>query len=221
MKTELRAIKRQKNIKPKSLRKEGNIPATLYGHNVEPVSLSVNLKEFTKAFKSAGESTIISLQIEEEDVMVERLVLIYYVDNDPVSNKVIHADFYQVKMDEKITASVPILFMGESGAVKNFKGILIKNIYEVEIEALPANLPREIEVDISALKTFDDTICIKDLKVPNGAEIIGNADDIIALVVEQGEDEAEKTAGPVDLSAIKTEGEEKREGKAVPDEEKK
>ena len=146
--------------KVKTLRKQGIIPAVLYGAKIKPISLEIDYNEFEKIYKEAGESTILELKIGKE----LKNVLIYNTSRDPVSDKIIHADFYQVRMDELITTKVPLVFEGSSPAVEIKDGVLVKNITEVEVEALPANLPHEIKVDISILKTLEDLIYIKDLK---------------------------------------------------------
>jgi len=164
--------------KVKSLRKKGIIPAVLYGAKTKSIPLAIDYDEFKKIYKEAGESTIIKLKIDKE----VKNVLIYDIIKDPVTDKFSHIDFYVVRMDKPITTEVPLVFEGESPAVETQDGVLVKNINEVEVEALPANLPHEIKVDISALKTFDDLIHIKDLKVPEGVKILANPDEVVALV---------------------------------------
>lgn len=202
----------------KSLRETGNIPAVLYGHNKETVPVSLNLKEFAKIFKSAGESTIVNLNIEKNGKSEKNPVLIYDVDFDPVTDQPRHADLYLVNMDEKITAKIPLVFIGESEAVKAFSGIFFKNIHEVEVEALPKDLPREINVDISAIKTFADHICVKDLALASGVRVLGhNADDVVAAVKPpRSEEEMKALEGEVkiDVEAVKVEAEEKKKAEA-------
>lgn len=132
----------------KALRKEGFIPAELYGRGFENAHLAISKKDFQKAFEEAGESTIINLLIGSE----KRPALVHDIQKDFLTDEIIHIDFHQVRMDEKITAHVPLEFTGESPAVKEFAGILNKTISEIEVEALPGDLPRHFEVDISILK---------------------------------------------------------------------
>ncbi|MBU1177000.1 MAG: 50S ribosomal protein L25 [Patescibacteria group bacterium] len=169
----------------KVLREQNLIPAVLYGHKVKNINLSIKESDFERVYKQAGESTLIKLSIKDDknEKEKERIVLIYNVEKDAVSDKVIHVDFYQVKMDEEISVEVPLVFIGKSDAVETDKGVLIKNIQVVEIEALPQDLPSEIEVDISVLKTFDDNIYIKDLKIPEKAKIKNNQEDSVASVI--------------------------------------
>lgn len=196
-----------------ALRKSGTIPAVLYGHGAENTSLSINLKEFSKIYKQAGESTIINLNIEKDGKVEQRPVLIHDVDFEPVTDVLRHADFYVVKMDEVITATIPLVFVGESSAVKAMNGILLKNLHEIEIEALPKDLPHEIKVDISFIDSFDKYIHVKDLNLPTGVKVKGDPEEVIALVKPPRTEEELKTlegAVEINLDAVKVESEEKK-----------
>jgi len=189
----------------KSLREEGLIPAELYGHGLENIHLSVPAKEFSKVFKEAGESTIISLNFENKKIPV----LIYEVSADPLSDKIIHIDFYAVRMDEKITTSIPLEFVGESSAVKEKEGTLIKAMQALEIRALPADLPRNFEVKLDTLSEIGMSIHVKDLTIPKGVEILVEPETVIATVVEKAKEEVEEK--PITVEEVKVEGEEKKE----------
>ncbi len=167
------------------VRKQGFIPAILYGHRVENLPLLVDQLAFERAYQEAGESTLIKLKIEggEEKGKKERVVLIYEVANDPVSDKAIHVDFYQVKMDQAISVEVPLNFVGESDAIKSLGGVLVKNLQTIEIEALPEDLIHEIKVDISVLKSFEDGIRVKDLKLPDKVKATADPEESVALVL--------------------------------------
>ncbi len=163
----------------KTLRTAGKLPAVLYGHNVENQQLEINEREFVKAFKTAGESTIINLMVDGKT----QPVLIHDVQNHYLNDQPIHVDFYAVNMTEKLKVRIPIHFIGESPAVKALGGTLVKNLSEVEVECLPADLPQAFEVDISVLNTFEDAVRLSDLKVGSKVEIIGNLEEQIANVV--------------------------------------
>lgn len=167
-----------KSNKLKALRKKGFVPAIVYGPGHKPLPIQVEYQEFKKVFDDAGESTIIKLKAGNDS----KNVLIHEVARDPVTDKFIHIDFYQVRMDKAISAEVSLIFEGEAPAVKNLEGVLIKNITEVEVEALPKDLPHEIKVDISCLETFDEHIKIKDLKLPEGVKVLAEPEEVIALV---------------------------------------
>lgn len=192
----------------KALRNAGFVPGVIYGHSFEPLNVQVSVKDFDAALKQAGQSTIVYLELEGQSYPT----IIHDVSRDTVSDKIIHADFYKVRLDEKITANVPIVFVGESVAVKDFAGILVKNLSELEVEAFPQDLPHEITVDISMLKNLNDHIMVKDLKLSDKVEIKSNLDDAIALVQEpksQAEVDAEletkDVTAPEDVEVIKKE----------------
>jgi len=165
--------------KVKYLRAESKIPGILYGHETTPVQLVVSRHNFDKIWRHAGGSTIVKLAIGKGET---KNVLIHDVQLDPRTGDYQHVDFYQVKMTEKIKAEVPINFIGESPAVRDFEGILITNKTALEVECLPADLPHDLPVDISVLATFDDVIHVKDIKAPSGVEILAEPEDVIAIV---------------------------------------
>ncbi|MDA1337163.1 MAG: 50S ribosomal protein L25 [bacterium] len=206
--------------KVEALRKEGFIPAVLYGPGSDPVVLSVAKKEFDVAYKEVGESSLISLGVAKEN----KLVLIRGVQHHPLSDFAIHIDFYQPKLDEKIKIMVPVHLDGEADAVKSFEGTLIQNIHEVEVSALPQDLPSEITVDVSVLKTLEDRILVSDLPVHAKVEILSDPEWIVAQVVH--EEIVEEVASPAEdeaaaVAAIeKVEGKKKEEGEAPAEEQK-
>ena len=193
-----------------SLRKSGFMPAVLYGKNQEAIPLQIPNKDFRKAFESAGESTLIFINVDGQSYPT----IIHDIAKDAISDDVLHADFYKVNLDEKIKAKITVVFVGESPAVKDFGGIFVRNINELEIEALPQDLPHEITIDISSLKNMGDQILIKDLKLSDKLKVIAEAEEIIATVQEpMSEAELEKaleapTATVEDVEVIKKEKEE-------------
>ncbi len=190
-------------------RRAGKIPAVVYGHGVESQPLFIDAKIFLKIYKEAGESSLIGLELEGK----KRNVLIHDVQRDPLSEDFLHVDFYQVRMDEKLKATVPLEFIGESEAVKALSGILMKAIQEVEVEALPQDLPHHIEVDISPLATFEDRIAIKDLMVANGVKILAEPDDVVVSVAPpRSEEELAALEAKVEtpIEEVKVVGEEEK-----------
>ncbi len=151
----------------------------LYGHAVKNQALLVNAVEFEKVFKAAGESTIVNLMSEDGKT---HPVIIQEVQLDRLSHRPIHVDFYQVSMTEKLKAYVVLEFIGEAPAVKTMGGVLFKQLNEVQVECLPADLPHNINVDISRLKTFDDAIYIKDLPVSGKVKILAPAEETVVKV---------------------------------------
>ncbi len=163
----------------KNLRKQNLIPAVIYGKDVAPKNLVVEYLPFNKLYKEAGESTLIDLKINEAAPIK---VLVQDVQMDPTTGKFAHIDFHQIKMTEKIKVDALLKFIGESPAVKELGGTLVHSIDKVEIECLPQDLVHEIEIDVSALKTFEDKIHIKDLKVSSGVKILADMNATIATV---------------------------------------
>lgn len=179
--------------KVKKIREKGILPAVLYGPVIKNQPVEVNLKDFEKIYKEAGESSLITLTLDKKKF----LVLIHAVEIDPLFQKPIHVDFYQPRLDEEIEAMIPLVFEGEAPAVKDLSGTLVKNIHELEVKALPQNLPHEIKVNIDKLKTFEDNILVKDLVVPKEVKILKDFDETICFVAESKKIE-EELAKPVE-----------------------
>lgn len=164
--------------KTKLVRLEGNIPAVLYGHDMKPLNLTVDLKSFKKAFAKAGSSSLVDLIVDEKPAIK---VLVQEPQIHPVSAEPLHTDFYKIKMTEKIETEIPLEFIGESSAVKDQDGNLITNKKEIKIKCLPNDLIPKIEVDVSVLKTFEDKILVKDLLIPSALEILDEQEDVVAV----------------------------------------
>jgi len=199
--------------KVKDLRIQGFVPAELYGGTVENAHLSVPKNDFMKAYKDAGESTIVSLSFEGKKIPV----LIHEVVFSTLGQEVEHVDFLAVKMDEKIKTEVALEFVGEAPAVKEKSAVLIKAMNEIEVEAFPADLPRSIKVDLAKLTDIDTSIYVKDLDVSDKVKILVDPQTVVASAVEQIVEE-EVVAPVASVEEIKTESEEKKE-KEVKEEE--
>ena len=191
---ELKAkIRKDTGKKVEKIRKQGMVPAVLYGPTIKSQSLEIDLKEFEKIYKEAGESSLISLTLAKENF----LVLIHAVEINALSQKPIHIDFYQPRLDEEIEATIPLVFEGEAAAARDLGGTLVKNIHEVEVKALPQNLPHEIKVNIDKLKTFEDSILIQDLPLPQGVKVLKEADEAVVFVASPEKIE-EELAKPIE-----------------------
>jgi large subunit ribosomal protein L25 len=203
----------------KALRKTGKVPAVVYGHKVESQNLEVDEREFRKVFKQAGENTIISLKVENKEIPV----LIHDVQNHYLKDTPVHIDFYAVNMTEKLKANIPLDFVGESPAVKSLAGTLVKNMSEVEVECLPADLPHSIEVDISALENFESAIRVSDLKIPAKVELLTNPEETVATVAAPRSEEEMNSLNekPVEADVNAVEGVVKPEAPAAEGETKK
>lgn len=181
------------------LRKDGRIPATMYGSKFPAASISVSTLEFQKAFDAAGESTVITLVGGAEDEQA----LVHEVQYDPVTDRPIHIDFYVVEKGQKVTVHVPLEFEGVSAAVKDLGATLIKVLHEIEVEAEPAKLPHGLTVDISALATMDSQVLAKDIKLPEGVALITGPEEVVASVSEAMKEPEEPVV--MDISQIEVE----------------
>ncbi len=199
------AVQQRKKLRKgvKGLRQEGLIPAELYGHGLANLHLTVKSRDFKKTFKDAGESTVIYLLVGGE----KRPTLVHDIQRDYLNDEIIHIDFYQVRMDEKIKAHVPLEFIGEAPAVKEKGAILNKTVSELEVEALPGDLPRHLEVDLAGLHDLDQNIYVRDLNIPAGVKVLVEPETVVVTVTAPLEEE--QVEAPVDISAVKVEAEEK------------
>lgn len=160
-------------------RKQGLIPAVMYGHGIAPQMFWVHSIGFSKLYEKAGESSII--QVVPESGQVAN-VIISDVQRDPLSSRFTHIDFFQVRMNEKLEAHIPLQFVGEAPAVREMGGVLVKPVEEILVSCLPKDLPHWLEVDLSSLHTFEDHIQVKDMRIPAGVEVLMDADVTVALV---------------------------------------
>ena len=208
----LTANKRSKADKLEAIRIKGMIPAVVYGARVENTSISVPSVSFEKTLKAAGESSTIVLELEGKKIDV----LIHDVQVDPIKGHPIHIDFLAVDMNKPVEVQVPLEFTGVSQAEKDGLGSLMKVLHEVEIKALPKDLPHSIIVDISSLVTLSDQIHVRDLVVAKEITIITDGDEVVALVAPAKAENAEEET-PVDLSSIEVEkkGKKEEEGEAI------
>lgn len=176
------AIRKQKGIKLSSLRNSGKIPGVFYGFKVNNMPIELDYGEFEKIYNLAGENTVIKLNIKDAENVENNNVLIYSVDKDPVNDRITHIDLYAIRMDKKIRVETPLVFEGVSGAVKNFGGVVVRHLNELEVEALPSHVPHEIKVDISVLNNIDDIIRVGDIIAPEGVKIMNNPDVVVVAV---------------------------------------
>jgi large subunit ribosomal protein L25 len=194
-----------------AVRDAGKIPAVVYGHGIQPTSLTLGTSEFQKLYRAAGSSSLIDLTVDNAAPVK---VLVQEVQLHPLTMKPQHVDFRQINMKEEFEVEVPLAFAGDAPAVKELAGTLVRAYDAVLVKCLPADLPHEIVVDLSSLKTFDDVITVADLVIPSGVTVM--LDPTVSLVSvsaplteEQLKKMEEEGAG--DVTAVKTEAEEKKE----------
>ncbi len=188
--------------KTRELRVRGILPGVVYGKSGKSMPLELNFSDFLKTWRKSGESLILNLVVNGGKASN---VVIHEVSVDRVTGNPMHVDFYEVSADRPIRTHVPIKFVGESPAVKANGGALVKVMHELEIEALPKDLPHEIEVDLSQLAEFESHILLKDIRTPKGVTLQG---DLQALVIKvtapRSEEEvvAATESATVDLESI-------------------
>lgn len=183
--TEFKLKAFEKTEKPNQTRRDGKIPAVVYGKKFEPAAVAFDAIEFERIYKEAGTSNLIDLSLNDKKVKA----LVHDLQLDPISGKIIHIDLLKVNMKEKIHAEIPLEFIGDSNAVINLEGSLITPVDSIEVECLPGDLISEISVDISVLDDFEKNIKVSDLKLPEGIEILSDPEEIIAFVQEPRSEE--------------------------------
>jgi large subunit ribosomal protein L25 len=200
--------------KLESLRKEGSMPAVFYGKNVPSTPVTLSQKDFIKVWRTAGESSVVTLK----DPTASVDVLIHDVDLDPVTDLPRHVDFYVFEKGKKIDISVPLEFIGVAPVVKDLGGTLVKALHELKISADPQHIPHTIPVDISALIDFDSQILASDIQLPHGVTLVELPHEVAAAAARPKEEKEEETA-PVDLSTIEVEkkGKKEEEPEATPE----
>jgi len=182
-------IRKEQGRKARVLKDAGRIPAIVYGHKVKNVMVDVDYKEFQKVYSQTGESSLIELDIEGESE--KKIVFVHDYQKDAVSDQFIHIDFFETSAKEEVEVMIPLVFEGTALAVKDLGGTLVKNISELEVKALPQDIPHEIMVSINSLNTFQDNITIKDLILPKNIKITAKPDEIVVSVAEPSKVEEE------------------------------
>lgn len=192
------------------IRKKGLIPAVLFGKGVESTPLSIEKVAFQKIWREVGESGTINIETEKG----ASPALISEVQYDPIINTPIHIDFRIVDMNKPVEVDIPLVFVGESQAEKS-GAVLVKVLHEIKVSALPADLPHEIEVDISKLQNIDDKITVGEIVVSKGVSILDENEEIIVTASAPKEESEEST--PIDLTKIEVEEKgKKKEEEEIP-----
>ncbi len=176
--------------KVKQIRKAGNLPANIYGKKVKSQSIEVSLSEFEKIYKKAHETGLVELMLDSK----AHPVLIHNIQYDPVKMTPLHADFFQVDLHEKVAAKVPVILVGDAPAVSGKAGVLLTLLDQIEVEALPADLPEKIEIKVDGLSTVDQAIKVADIKLSDKIKIITVLDLDVVKVAPLVSKEAEKLA---------------------------
>jgi len=206
--------------KAKTLRREGLLPANLYGQNIKSQALKLNYQDFLTIFKKTGESGLINLAIGKSKST--QPVLVGDIQIDPVTDKILHVDFRQVDLTKKAQVTVPIELVGHAPGAEEGEGILIQPLSEVEVEALPEKLPDHLEADVSSLKEINDAIRIADLEAGKEITILADKEEVVAKLEAPTEEEEEPTPAeePTVIGQEEEEGESGAESKEEESEKK-
>jgi large subunit ribosomal protein L25 len=204
----LKAVKRLQGLKANAVRSGGSVPVEYYGHGVSNVSLDIPYGDLRRAYKAAGSNTVIDLEIEGDS---PKKVLVTRIDFDPVKDTISYAELINLRMDEEVTAKIPVRLEGVAPAVKDLGGILVQSLDELEISCLPGDLPHEFVLDVGSLVDFATTLHVSDIAVPSGVKVLAEPDTAVATVTAPQEEEAAPevapTAADVEITTEKKEGE--------------
>ncbi len=182
--------------KVKALRREGKLPAVIYGQEFKPMSITLETKQVHKVLKVVGANTLISIKIGKE----EFLTLVREIQREVIVRDLLHMDFQAVSLEETITTSLPVVMVGVAPAIEDFEALLIVGMDELQIEAKAKDLPDTIQVDVSTIMEIGDNILVKDLVIsgdvkilddPDGVVIIATLPTLMAEIVDEVEEGAE------------------------------
>ena len=183
----LKALTRTiKGRKTNVLRQDKKIPAIIYGAGTEPKNITIDYREFIRAYRETGESSLLDLEIDGKEAVK---VLIQDLQHGVLHDEVTHVDFRAIDLSKPIDVDVEIHFIGESPAVKGLGGTLVRALETVSIRCLPSNLPSHLDVDLSSLATFEDSITVGQLVLPEGTEVLDDVQSAIAVVTPPRSDE--------------------------------
>lgn len=180
--------------KVKTLRKQGIIPANIFGNKIKSIAVQVKSTVFHPIYAQAGETQIVYVQVEGEKT--DRPVLLTNISRDPMTSEVLHVDLRQVNLKEKVIADIPIEIIGESVAIKDLQATLITSLDEIEVEALPTDLPDHFTVDVSILKNLGDVIKVSDLDIDR-TKIEVKVDPETVIITVAGQQKEEVVVAPV------------------------
>jgi len=208
--------------KVKALRRQGIVPAHLYGRDTESLAIQVPTRTMANLLRTAGRNAIIELQINGE--RDRRPVVLRGVQRNPVTGELVHIDFFQISLTETLRSQVPLVLVGEAPAASVYGGVLLQGLDHVIVEALPADIPAHIEVNVSQLETIDSSLFVRDLAIPPKVNVLSDPDQVVAkvaaprLVVEAeaaaAEERPEEAAKAAEAAAAEAEaaGEAAEEG---------
>jgi large subunit ribosomal protein L25 len=188
----------------RALRRQGRLPGVVYGHNIDAVTVAVDGREFAKAFLKVGRNQLVDLQIGEEPI---RKALVREVQRNPRDGGLLHVDFYQVNLKEKIESDVPLEFEGEVELVAKGEADLQHGLHALKVECLPTDIPEAFEVDLTPLEEVESELRISDLTVPKGVTVLDEPEELVVKIVHRRELKVEEEVVTAE-TAVVGEGEE-------------
>jgi large subunit ribosomal protein L25 len=198
----------------RKLRRAGQTPANVYGHKIDSTAVQADTTTLLRLFKGASRNQIINLQVEGESS--PRTVVVREVARDPVTHTVLHVDFFQVSLTEKMTANVQVVLTGTSDAVETYQGILLQMLESIEVEALPADIPTEFVVDVTVLTQLEQSIHVRDLHIDETKVTVNTDPDVVVARVAAPRLAAEEEeAAPAEGEAAEGEEGAPAEGEAA------
>ncbi len=181
-----------------ALRRAGQLPGVIYGHNVEPVAIQMDAHDAGKLIPRLTSSSIVTVDLEGKKIAA----LVREKQKNYIKGNLIHVDFQAVSLTEKIRAWVPVHLLGVAPAVKDFSAVLVHNMEEVEIEALPGDLPERIDLDISGLKQVGDALHVRDIVLPKNVEMLSDMNDGVVIATGTAAEESAEAAAAEAVAAV-------------------
>lgn len=163
--------------KVKALRREGLLPAVIYGAGFEPQAITLDTKMVVKTLKVIGANTLVTIKLGKK----EHLALVRDVQREVIKRDLLHIDFQAVSLEESISTTVPILIVGEAPAVEAFDSVLSSALDELQIEAKAKDLPDSVTVDVSSLEEIGDNILVKDIVIPGDVKVLDDPEEIVIV----------------------------------------
>ncbi|MDZ4230511.1 MAG: 50S ribosomal protein L25 [Dehalococcoidales bacterium] len=189
--------------KVKVLRRQGITPVHVFGHGIESMALQCATPELRRVLAEAGQSRLINLKLNGEKT--PRTVMVREIQREPRTGKSVHVDFYQVQMAEKLKVEVPIVFVGESPALKLKENMLVHDLNKLEVECLPGNIPASVELDISSLTDADQEIRVEDINLGEGVTILTDPEQIVVKIVLRHIEKEEEVRGAAGEAVVRAE----------------
>ncbi len=171
--------------KVKVLRRDGILPAVVYGQKIESIPISLDMREASRILERISPSALVVVDVDGE----QHYTLVRDKQRNPIRGSILHVDFQAVSLDETVRADLNIKIVGEAPAVETYLGIVVPSLEQLSIECLPKDLPDNIEVDIFGLNEIGDSLLVRDLIAPNGVEILSDPEDVVVVVIAQAAEE--------------------------------